>query len=207
MRKVIRFSIFSTAIQLDNANVKGYTAWSLMDNFEWNSGYTERFGLYWVDFEDPARTRIPKDSVSVVSKVFSANAFVRDPAEPWLHFVELWVFVHNWWKILFIQSLKNTSEKSGFFSNQCNFSLKWQNSCRFPGPLSNSCDITWFLFCFYREANTEADDIIFDRFQDGFVWGAATSAYQTEGAYQKDGKGKFIAGIKLYLLSFIYWLS
>ena len=60
-----------------------------MDNFEWNSGYTERFGLYWVDFDDPARPRTPKDSVSVVSKVFSANAFVRDPAEPWLHFVEL----------------------------------------------------------------------------------------------------------------------
>ena len=74
------------AITLDNANVKGHTAWSLMDNFEWGSGYTERFGLYWVDFNDPERPRIPKDSVSFYSSVASTNAFVRDLAEPWTHF-------------------------------------------------------------------------------------------------------------------------
>ncbi|TVU50371.1 hypothetical protein EJB05_01741, partial [Eragrostis curvula] len=45
----------------DGANVKGYFAWSLFDDFEWASGYTLRFGINFVDFND-GQKRYPKDS-------------------------------------------------------------------------------------------------------------------------------------------------
>ena len=44
----------------DGAQVKGYFHWSLTDNLEWNSGYSDRFGLVYIDFE--SCERIPKDS-------------------------------------------------------------------------------------------------------------------------------------------------
>jgi len=42
------------------ADIRGYFVWSLLDNFEWSSGYNQRFGLVYVDY--PTLRRIPKAS-------------------------------------------------------------------------------------------------------------------------------------------------
>ena len=55
------------------ADVRGYHAWSLLDNFEWAEGYAQRFGLVHVDF--PTGTRTPKDSARWYAEVAAANGF------------------------------------------------------------------------------------------------------------------------------------
>lgn len=50
--------------------VETYFAWSIMDNLEWLEGFTQRFGIVHVDFNDPARTRTPKQSAGFLSRHF-----------------------------------------------------------------------------------------------------------------------------------------
>ncbi|XP_029968164.1 lactase-phlorizin hydrolase-like [Salarias fasciatus] len=64
---------------VDGADVRGYTAWSLMDNFEWLAGYSERFGLFYVNFSDTSLPRIPKASASRYATIIKCNGF-PDPA-------------------------------------------------------------------------------------------------------------------------------
>ncbi|KAL2519297.1 Beta-glucosidase 40 [Abeliophyllum distichum] len=51
------------AIVEDGCNVKGYFVWSLLDNWEWAAGFSSRFGLYYVDYNDKLKKRYAKDSV------------------------------------------------------------------------------------------------------------------------------------------------
>jgi beta-glucosidase len=56
----------------DGASLAGYYVWSLLDNFEWDSGYQKRFGIVFVDFG--SQRRIPKSSARFYSDVVRANA-------------------------------------------------------------------------------------------------------------------------------------
>ena len=50
----------------------GYFAWSLLDNFEWERGYTQRFGLVHVDYATQVRT--PKDTAKFYAGVIRGSA-------------------------------------------------------------------------------------------------------------------------------------
>lgn len=49
------------AMTQDHVNVKAYTAWTLMDNFEWARGVNERFGLHWMNYTDPNHSGLSND--------------------------------------------------------------------------------------------------------------------------------------------------
>jgi beta-glucosidase len=52
-------------------DLRGYFAWSLLDNFEWALGYAKRFGIVHVDYATQKRT--PKDSARFYAKVIAGN--------------------------------------------------------------------------------------------------------------------------------------
>jgi beta-glucosidase/6-phospho-beta-glucosidase/beta-galactosidase len=54
-------------------DVRGYYHWSLLDNFEWASGFCPRFGLYEVDYTNEARPRIERESARVYRQIIEAN--------------------------------------------------------------------------------------------------------------------------------------
>jgi beta-glucosidase len=57
----------------DGVPLEGYFAWSLLDNFEWAHGYSMRFGIVGVDFND--QTRTIKDSGKWFAGVAARNSF------------------------------------------------------------------------------------------------------------------------------------
>ncbi len=52
-------------------DIRGYFQWSLMDNFEWNKGYSERFGIVYVDYD--TQERIWKDSAFWYQNLIRSN--------------------------------------------------------------------------------------------------------------------------------------
>ena len=64
-------SAVDTAIQ-QGVDVRGYFAWSLMDNFEWAEGYVKRFGIVYVDYQTQQRT--PKASALAYAEMITSRS-------------------------------------------------------------------------------------------------------------------------------------
>jgi beta-glucosidase len=60
----------------DNIPVKGYFHWSLVDNFEWERGWTQRFGLWGLDVDSQARIRRP--SVDLYAEICQLNGISEE---------------------------------------------------------------------------------------------------------------------------------
>jgi beta-glucosidase len=63
------------AIQ-QGVDIRGYYAWSLLDNLEWSLGFAKRFGLYHVDFATQKRT--PKATAKLYAKVIETHGAILD---------------------------------------------------------------------------------------------------------------------------------
>src|SRR4028118_325839 len=64
----------------EGADVRGYMAWSLLDNLEWSLGFSKRFGIVHVDFTTQQRT--PKASARYYSRIARSNGSLLD-RDPW----------------------------------------------------------------------------------------------------------------------------
>lgn len=60
----------------EGVNLRGYFAWSLLDNFEWSMGFAKRFGIVYVDFATQRRT--PKSSAQFYSDVIRSGGAALD---------------------------------------------------------------------------------------------------------------------------------
>ncbi len=55
----------------NGVDVRGYFAWSLLDNFEWAYGYSQRFGIVHVDYDTQVRT--VKDSGHEYARIIAEH--------------------------------------------------------------------------------------------------------------------------------------
>lgn len=71
----VHLAAITKAINDDKCNVVAYTAWSLTDNYEWVSGYTQKFGIHYIDFSSPAKERVPKNSAKFLKELMLTKSF------------------------------------------------------------------------------------------------------------------------------------
>jgi beta-glucosidase/6-phospho-beta-glucosidase/beta-galactosidase len=60
----------------EGCNITGYTVWSIIDNFEWISGFSEKFGIFAVDMKSEKKERIKKSSATFFQNLIKNKSFV-----------------------------------------------------------------------------------------------------------------------------------
>ena len=57
----------------DGAPIERFYAWTLVDGWSWTRGYLDRWGLFYIDFFQSERTRVPKASAVWFSKLLGGK--------------------------------------------------------------------------------------------------------------------------------------
>lgn len=73
----LRAHLTSVARAIDKGcNVTGFTVWSLIDNFEWTSGYTEKFGIFSVNMSSVEKERTAKKSALFMKQLINDKTLI-----------------------------------------------------------------------------------------------------------------------------------
>ncbi|XP_066278098.1 cytosolic beta-glucosidase-like [Branchiostoma lanceolatum] len=78
------------AVKLDGVDLRGFYAWTLLDNVEWGSGPDQAFGLYHTNFTHPSRQRTPKRSQGLYRTIARENGFPENANHVWM--------TQEWWQ-------------------------------------------------------------------------------------------------------------
>ena len=68
----------------NGVDIRGYFAWSLIDNFEWNMGLSKRFGLYYIDYKNTSLPRYPKKSVDWYREYIKSHQYFDSLNKQWV---------------------------------------------------------------------------------------------------------------------------
>ncbi len=79
IRAIIRHLQYLHKALREGVDVRGYYYWSFMDNYEWDKGFTQRFGLVEVDYETLARK--PRKSAYIYGEIARTNRVGRELLE------------------------------------------------------------------------------------------------------------------------------
>lgn len=134
----------------DGCDVRGYYTWSLLDNFEWEHGYSTRFGLYYVDYDNDLK-RYPKDSVNWFTQFLNRPVVKSKETEE----DELWNVSHE-------RSLEEGTNKT------------FDDSEGFEASVGS---IVYLMTNISRREEEERDRCSFGNFKDqlGFLFGSYNS--------------------------------
>nr|CAH7737290.1 unnamed protein product [Callosobruchus chinensis] len=62
----------------EGIRIIGYTAWSIIDNYEWNMGYVAHSGMYYINMSDPARPRMPRKSSYYYNHIITTRCLLSE---------------------------------------------------------------------------------------------------------------------------------
>ncbi|KAG8650101.1 hypothetical protein MANES_07G002120v8 [Manihot esculenta] len=147
--------------------VEGYFAWSYLDNFEWSEGYSSRFGLIYVDYDDNLRRHL-KESAIWFEK-FLKGLFILPPVEP-----ENKTFNHNLFPVNFTFGTATSAYQiEGEANTKCRGPSTWDTFTRdFPEKIEDgkNGDVAIDFYNFYKEDIQRMKEMGFGAFRFSISW-------------------------------------